>query len=169
MSITSRTTVPAQNAVYEISENMYGFYTSYVEEVQDEILGYSRRRKQMNRFIIDREPEAIAQQLCDQHIIKMVLEEAQMLNTAVRLHAPEFAEEAGLYKIAYKNHPCTQWARETRVNYRFAVRLMKAMNDEYMWRYPKRSDGTVNTGHASMRHFDALVEAEKYIPDQQTL
>ena len=110
----------------------------------------------MNRFIIDREPEAIAQQLCDQHIIKMVLEEAQMLNTAVRLHAPEFAEEAGLYKIAYKNHPCTQWARETRVNYRFAVRLMKAMNDEYMWRYPKRSDGTVNTGHASMRHFDAL-------------
>ena len=58
----------------------------------------------MNRFIIDREPEAIAQQLCDQHIIKMVLEEAQMLNTAVRLHAPEFAEEAGLYKIAYKNH-----------------------------------------------------------------
>ena len=28
----------AQNAVYEISENMYGFYTSYVEEVQDEIL-----------------------------------------------------------------------------------------------------------------------------------
>ena len=119
----------------------------------------------MNRFIIDKEPEAIAQQLCDQHIIKMVLEEAQMLNTAVRLHAPEFAEEAGLYKIAYKNHPCTQWARETRVNYRYAVRLMKAMNDEYMWRYPKRSDGTVNTGHASMRHFDALVEAEKYIPD----
>ena len=50
----------------------------------------------MNRFIIDREPEAIAQQLCDQHIIKMVLEEAQMLNTAVRIHAPEFAEEAGL-------------------------------------------------------------------------
>ena len=62
----------------------------------------------MNRFIIDREPEAIAQQLCDQHIIKMVLEEAQMLNTAVRIHAPEFAEEAGLYKIAYLNHPCTQ-------------------------------------------------------------
>ena len=54
----------------------------------------------MNRFIIDRDPEAIAQQLCDQHICKMVLEEAQMLNTAVRIHAPEFAEEAGLYKIA---------------------------------------------------------------------
>ncbi len=119
----------------------------------------------MNRFIIDKTPEAIAQQLCDQHICKMVLEEAQMLNTAVRIHAPEFAEEAGLYKIAYKNHPCTIWARENRTNYRFAVRLMKAMNDEYMYRYVSRSDGSVNFGHKSMRHFDALVEAEKYIPD----
>ena len=118
----------------------------------------------MNRFIIDKTPEAIAQQLCDQHICKMVLEEAQMLNTAVRIHAPEFAEEAGLYKIAYTNHPCTIWARETRINYRFAVRLMKAMNDEYMYRYVTRSDGSVNYGHKSMRHFDALVEAEKYIP-----
>ena len=72
----------------------------------------------MNRFIIDREPEAIAQQLCDQHIIKMVLEKAQMLNTAVRLHAPEFAEESWLVQDSVQNHPCTQWARETRVNYR---------------------------------------------------
>jgi len=96
------------------------------------------------------------------------LEEAQMLNTAVRIHAPEFAEEAGLYKIAYTNHPCTIWARETRINYRFAVRLMKAMNDEYMWRYPERKENgkkVVNKGHKSMRNFDALVEAEKYIPD----
>ena len=122
----------------------------------------------MNRFIIDNTPEAIARSLCDQHICKMVLEEAQMLNTAVRIHAPDFAEEAGLYKIAYKNHPCTIWARETRINYRFAVRLMKAMNDEYLWRYPERKENgkrVVNKGHVSMRHFDALVEAEKYIPD----
>ena len=119
----------------------------------------------MNRFLIEHHPEDIAKSLCDQHIIKMPLEEAQMLCTAVRIHAPAFAEEAGIYKTAYLNHPCTQWARETRINYRFAVRLFKAMNDEYVWRYPRRSNGTVNTGHAAMRHFDALVEAEKYIPD----
>ena len=119
----------------------------------------------MNRFIIDREPEAIAQQLCDQHIIKMVLEEAQMLCTAVRVHAPLFAEGNGLYKTAYLNHPCTQWVRETAANYRFGVRLLKAMNDEFMFRFPVRQDGAPNTGHASMRHFDALVEAEKFIPD----
>ena len=122
----------------------------------------------MNRFIIDHHPEAIAKSLCDQHICKMVLEEAQMLNTAVRIHAPEFAEEAGLYKIAYQNHPCTIWARENSMNYMFGVRLMKAMNDEYMWRYPERKENgkwVVNKGHTSMRHFDALVEAVKYMPN----
>ena len=81
----------------------------------------------MNRFIIDHHPEAIAKSLCDQHICKMVLEEAQMLNTAVRIQAPEFAEEAGLYKTAYKNHPCTIWARENSMNYMFGVRLMLSL------------------------------------------
>ena len=122
----------------------------------------------MNRFIIDHHPVEIAKQLCDEHIVKMVLEEAQMLNTAVRIHAPEFAEEAGLYKIAYQNHPCTIWARENSMNYMFGVRLMKAMNDEYMWRYPERKENgkwVVNKGHISMRHFDALVEAVKYMPN----
>lgn len=141
----------------------------------------------MNRFIIDKTPEAIAQQLCDQHICKMVLEEAQMLCTAVWFHRPDIHSQLELYKPCHINtkyheqnkavvesgreelkvtgHPCTLWALKTRINYRFAVRLMKAMNDEYMWRYPIRSDRTVNTGHKSMRHFDALVEAEKYIPD----
>lgn len=119
----------------------------------------------MNRFIIDKEPAAIAEQLCDEHIIKMILEEAQMLNTAARIHAPDFAEEAGLYKIAYKNHPCTIWVRDNHMNYRFGVRLMYAMNKEYMYRYPVKSDGKPNTGHASMRHFDALIDAEKYMPN----
>ncbi len=119
----------------------------------------------MNRFIIDHHPVEIAKQLCDEHIVKMVLEEAQMLNTAVRIHAPEFAEEADLYKKAYVPHPCTVWVRDNKMNYRFGLRLLKAMNEEYMYRYPVRSTGETNTGHASMRHFDALVEAQKYMPD----
>ena len=28
----------------------------------------------MNRFIIDHHPDAIAKQLCDEHVIKMILE-----------------------------------------------------------------------------------------------
>ena len=47
----------------------------------------------MNRFLIDHHPDAIAKQLCDQHIVKMPLEEAQMLCTSLWHHAPDYAED----------------------------------------------------------------------------
>jgi len=56
----------------------------------------------MNRFLIDHHPDAIAKQLCDQHIVKMPLEEAQMLCTAVWHHRPDVAEEYGLYKPVHQ-------------------------------------------------------------------
>ena len=52
----------------------------------------------MNRFLIDYNVDKIAKSLCDQHIVKMPLEEAQMLCTALWHHAPEYAEEHNLYK-----------------------------------------------------------------------
>ena len=92
----------------------------------------------MNRFIIDHHPAAIAKSLCDQHIVKMPLEEAQMLSTAVRHHAgDEYADDNNIYKTAYMNHPCTIWARECRENYVYAVVLLEAMSDEYTHRYGK--------------------------------
>ena len=45
----------------------------------------------MNRFIIERSPIGISQSLCDQHIVKMPLEEAQMLFTTLWHHAPNYA------------------------------------------------------------------------------
>ena len=74
----------------------------------------------MNRFIVDHEPDTIAQALCDQHVVKMPLEEAQMLCTALWHHRPEYAERRGLYKPVHQKHPCTLWAMETNANYRFA-------------------------------------------------
>jgi len=38
----------------------------------------------MNRFIVANTPQEIAQALCDKHVVKMPLEEAQMLCTVVR-------------------------------------------------------------------------------------
>ena len=43
----------------------------------------------MNRFIIEEDVEGIAKSLCEQHIVKMPLEEAQMLCTSLWHHAPE--------------------------------------------------------------------------------
>ena len=91
----------------------------------------------MNRFIIERNPIGIAQSLCDQHVVKMPLEEAQMLCTALWHHAPDYAEEHNLYKPVHQKHPCTLWAMETRENYMWAYCLYRAMLFEYGARYKK--------------------------------
>ena len=57
----------------------------------------------MNRFLISYTPEWIARELCDKHIVKMPLEEAQMLSTAVWQHAPEYAEKHDLYKPVHQS------------------------------------------------------------------
>ena len=111
----------------------------------------------MNRFIIDHHPAAIAKSLCDQHVVKMPLEEAQMLSTAVRYYAgDEYADANGLYKKAHLNHPCTIWARECRENYVYAVVLLEAMSDEYTYRYGKV--------HKSSTLLPALKAATGYVP-----
>ena len=76
----------------------------------------------MNRFIIDFNVKDIAKSLCDQHIVKMPLEEAQMLCTALWHHAPEYAEEQDFIQPVHQKHPCTLWAMQTRDNYAFAFR-----------------------------------------------
>ena len=111
----------------------------------------------MNRFLIDHHPDAIAKQLCDQHIVKMPLEEAQMLCTAVWHHAPDYAEEHGLYKPVHQKHPCTLWAMENRANFRFGLSLMSAMLNEYTWRYGKV--------HGAGKHEVALYNARHLLPD----
>ena len=85
----------------------------------------------MNRFIVDEDPKIIAESLCDQHIVKMPLEEAQMLCTALWHHAPEYAEKKGLYKPVHQKHPCTLWAMHSRSNFMYAYRLYVAMLVEY--------------------------------------
>ena len=110
----------------------------------------------MNRFIIDQTPQEIAKSLCDQHIVKMPLEEAQMLCTALWHHAPDYAEEHNLYKPVHQKHPCTLWAMETIENYRFAYDLYCCMLCEYHERYGK--------WHGAGKHSIALYKGIDYIP-----
>jgi hypothetical protein len=112
---------------------------------------------QMNRFIIDHTPEAIAQSLCDKHVVKMPLEEAQMLSTVVRQLDPDYADKYGLYRVAHKNHPCTLWAGMSRSNYLYSLHLFRAMLHEYTHRYGKY--------HASERLLPALSDATWMLDD----
>ena len=110
----------------------------------------------MNRFIIEDDPDAIARSLCDQHIVKMPLEEAQMLCTSVWHHAPAYAEACGLYKPVHQKHPCTLWAMETQANYKYAFKLYDAMLRDYSWRYGKV--------HGSSKHWSSLWNGRHLIP-----
>ena len=60
----------------------------------------------MNIFYLDKNPKVAAEMHCNKHVIKMVLEYAQILSTAHRvIDGDEAGDERGLYEIAYKNHP----------------------------------------------------------------
>lgn len=88
----------------------------------------------MNRFVLHEDPKVAAEHHCDKHVVKMILEEGQMLSTVHRLHGYEGDE---LYKATHKNHPCTKWAGESRENYEWAYSLFEALCHEYIFRYGK--------------------------------
>jgi len=106
----------------------------------------------MNIFILDNNVETCAKYHVDKHVVKMILESAQLLSTAVRLSGIE----AG-YNATHVNHPCSKWVRESLSNWRWLKNLTDKLNVEYMYRYNK------NNGHKS--HGIAMALPEPNIPD----
>ena len=111
----------------------------------------------MNRFLIEHHPDAIAKALCDKHIVKMPLEEAQMLCTSLWHHAPLYASVHGIYRPVHQKHPCTVWAMQTRANFVFAFNLYCSMLCEYHHRYGK--------WHGAGKHSETIYNGINLIPD----
>ena len=70
----------------------------------------------MNIFCLDEDPIKAVQMMCDKHIVKMILESAQLMSTAHRELDGDNANE-NLYKSTHKNHPSAKWVRESLWNY----------------------------------------------------
>ena len=107
----------------------------------------------MNRFVLDLDPLVAARYHCDKHVVKMILEEAQMLSTVHRRYG---STDERLYRATHVNHPCTLWAGENRANYRWAYNLFAALCSEYTRRYGKT--------HATARLRDVLAEPPTGMP-----
>ena len=90
----------------------------------------------MNIFILSRSPRRAAQHHGDKHVVKMILETAQLLYTAHWLTHPERLHE-GAYKKTHANHPCAIWARATLQNYMWLCALGFWLCREYTFRYGK--------------------------------
>jgi hypothetical protein len=105
----------------------------------------------MNIFALDSDPVVAAQSHCDKHVVKMIVEAAQMLSTAHRVldgteqvviqngrrsRQWQHADDR-LYKVAHLNHPSSIWTRECAANYDWHYKLFSALCDEYTHRYGK--------------------------------
>ncbi len=87
----------------------------------------------MNIFYLDSNPVKAAQIQYNKHVVKMILESAQMLCTAHRYYGNEDVP----YKTAHLNHPSTIWCRANSRQYNWLYKHMLALGDEYTRRYGK--------------------------------
>lgn len=88
----------------------------------------------MNIFYLARAPEQAAQMACDQHVVKMILETAQILSTALYLNGEW---KTGMYKPTHEHHPCVLWAHEFAGNYAWLLDYGYELLHEYNYRYHK--------------------------------
>jgi hypothetical protein len=103
----------------------------------------------MNIFFLDRDAQIAAHHHGDKHVVKMILETAQLLSTAHRvLDGDDFADSFGMYKATHKNHPSAVWVRSNTFAYDWTFRLFSALLDEFHHRRGKT--------HATARLYDAL-------------
>ena len=84
----------------------------------------------MNIFVVDEDPVVAAQQLCDKHVVKMILETAQMLCTVATKQGYDTP-----YRATHAKHPCTLWAAKSADNWSWLVQHGLAMCAEYTRRY----------------------------------
>lgn len=109
----------------------------------------------MNIFRLHDDPEISAIWHVDKHVVKMIIEYAQLLSTAHRVIdgyegtklsksgkrkvktwiLDDLSDEATLYKSCHVNHPSGVWTRETVGNYNWLYSLFKETCKEYTYRY----------------------------------
>ena len=91
----------------------------------------------MNIFYLDKCPDKAARLQYNKHVVKMILESAQMLCTAHHCYGDKWQRDNVPYKQAHLNHPSTIWARKSRSTYMWLYNHMMALGDEYTKRYGK--------------------------------
>jgi hypothetical protein len=109
----------------------------------------------MNIFYLNESPSKCAQEHCDKHVVKMILEYAQLLSTAHRvLDGREYVDASSgrkmkrwllpdptmdktLYKATHINHPSAVWARQSNNNYNWLYCMFISLMKEYTYRYGK--------------------------------
>jgi hypothetical protein len=85
----------------------------------------------VNIFYLHSNPKQAAIWHVDKHVVKMIVESAQMLFGAHRL----LDERTDGYKLTHTNHPCSKWVRESSQHYDWLYELFICLCNEYTYRY----------------------------------
>lgn len=93
----------------------------------------------MNIFYLSHCPSRSAKYQYNKHVVKMVLETAQLLATAHHQLGEQYGYDTSYvpYKQTHKNHPSAIWVRQSFENYMWAYEHMIALGKEYTRRYGK--------------------------------
>lgn len=104
----------------------------------------------MNIFYLSHKPSRAARWHCDKHVVKMILETAQLLYTAHWVLAaaagrePDLAaaptlatnpDQHGYLPIRNRKHPCAIWVRESLQHYAWLCELGMALCEEFQHRF----------------------------------
>lgn len=113
----------------------------------------------MNIFYLHFHPKICAVYHNDKHVVKMILETAQLLYSCCYLSSPELIKNApnGGYKLTHKNHPSAIWTRQSIQHYYWLCWLGIELCNEYTFRYSKI--------HACQKHIEWLQNQVPNIPN----
>lgn len=122
----------------------------------------------MNIFFLDYDNTKCAKYHCDKHVVKMILETAQLLCGVHHVTAHDTSHVP--YKLSHKNHPCSIWTRGCLSNYLYLCDLGLELCKEYTYRYGRRHKSQdviewclTNKPNISDREF---TEPPKAMPDE---
>ena len=90
----------------------------------------------MNLFLVNKNIQECVHGLCDKHVIKMILETAQMVYSAWHVRSPlPPCGDLNPYRKTHVNHPMSIWVRHSVYHYQWACMYGILLCYEYTHRY----------------------------------
>lgn len=108
----------------------------------------------MNIFHLSNDPAEAATFHCNKHVVKMILETAQLLSTAHRVSG--YVGD-GCYKSTHVNHPSSIWTRASTENYKWLFQLFLELGKEKNYRF--------GGDHSSLRLAEFLRNPPEKLPN----
>lgn len=142
----------------------------------------------MNIFYLSNNHTVCASYHCDKHVVKMIIEYAQLLSTAHRVldgvqtvgrsktgrKATRYIlndnRESEIYTATHINHPSAVWVRQSESHYRWLFGLWVELMDEYTRRYGKihacaRLISGLNKAPINIEYGNGFTEPPPAMPD----